>query len=550
MDPKALLQQGDNLFSKRGTLMSLWQEIADNFYPERADFTVTRSLGEEFADHLTTSYPLLIRRDLGNSFGTMMRPTSIDWFHMRASREEYEDQPAKEWLEYATGVMRRAMFDRRSLFTRASKESDHDLAAFGQSVKTVELNRNADGLLYRCWHLRDVSWCEDSEGKIGTVHRKWKPTAVDLVKLFGDKVHDKVKDKVFGAKKDPYCEINVRHIVMPADQYDGEYRGKGRATYVSIYIDADNQHVMEVVGQTYMMYVIPRWQTVSGSQYAFSPATVAALPDARLLQAMTRCLLEAGEKATNPPMLAVQEAIRSDISIYAGGVTWVDAEYDERLGEVLRPISQDKNGIPLGIDMRRDVMSMLQEAFYLNKLSALPPVGSPEMTAFEVGQRVQDYIRQASPIFEPLEHEDNGAICETTFELMLSVGAFGNPADIPESIRGDEPTFRFESPLHDAIERQKGNKFMEVRALLAEAVALDPTLANEVDAREAFRDALDGIGAPAKWRRSEQDVEAKNAEDEQVQQAAALIESINAGAIAAEQVGKAGQALGPEAMAA
>jgi hypothetical protein len=45
-------------------------------------------------------------------------------------------------------------------------------------------------------------------------------------------------------------------------------------------------------------YRIPRWQTVSGSQYSYSPATVAALPDARLIQAMTFTLLEAGEKAT------------------------------------------------------------------------------------------------------------------------------------------------------------------------------------------------------------------------------------------------------------
>jgi hypothetical protein len=52
-----------------------------------------------------------------------------------------------------------------------------------------------------------------------------------------------------------------------------------------------------------LIYVIPRWQTVSGSQYAYSPATVAALPDARLIQAMTLTFFEAGEKATNPPMV-------------------------------------------------------------------------------------------------------------------------------------------------------------------------------------------------------------------------------------------------------
>lgn len=554
MEPKALIGLGDHLFEKRGSLLSMWQEIGENFYPERADFTVTRSFGESFAGDLTTSYPLLVRRDLGNSLGTMQRPTSIDWFHMRAMREEYEDQPAKAWLENKEGIMRRAMYDRRSLFTRASKEADHDLAGFGQSVKSIQLNGTANGLLYRCWHLRDNAWCENAEGKIDTNHRKWKPTAAILCQLFKDRVHPKVQEKLIGPNKNPYFEVSCRHIVLPSDMYDGDYVGKkpnqssANPPYVSIFIDVDNQHIMEAVGQNYFMYVIPRWQTVSGSQYAFSPATVAALPDARLLQAMTYTLLEAGEKATNPPMVAVQEAIRSDISVYAGGITWVDAEYDEKTGEVLRPITQDKSGLPFGADMRRDTMALMRECFYLDKLTL--PVNGPEMTAYEVGQRVQDYIRQASPIFEPLEHEDNGAVCETTFELMMANGAFGSYEDIPQSIRGKEIGFRFESPLHDAIERQKGNKYTEAKALLADTLALDPTAAANLDIKTAFRDVLTAIGTPAKWMRSEAEADKQIEAEQAAQQQQKLLQTMQQGAEVAKTIGDAGQAMGPEALAA
>ncbi len=541
MDIKALIAQGNHLFDKRSTFMSLCQQIGENFYPERADFTVLRTVGDTYAENLTTSYPILVRRDFGNSLGTMLRPNSIDWFHMRADREEFEDQPAKEWMEWATGTMRRAMYDRASLFTRATKEADHDVGGFGQAVISVELNRNANGLLYRCWHIRDVAWCENAEGSIDTVHRKWKPTAIDLMALFPGKCHPKVAELV-NDKKQPYHECNVRHVVMPADRFDGEYLGKrANVPFVSVYIDVDNNHLLEVTGQSYFMYVIPRWQTVSGSQYAYSPAAVAGLPDARLLQAMTACLLEAGEKATNPPMVAVQEAIRSDISIYAGGITWVDAQYDERLGEVLRPMVQDKSGVPIGMDMAQNVQAMLMEAFYLNKLSL--PVTGPEMTAYEVGQRVQDYIRQASPIFEPLEQEYNGALCETTFELMMRAGAFGSVSDIPQSIRGRDITFRFESPLHDAIEKQKGQKYLEAQQFLANTLTLDPTAAANLDIKEAFRDVLSSIGMPSKWMRSEEEAEGIIRQQQEELQAQQLIESLGAGAEAATKLGEAGQAL-------
>ena len=77
---KDIVGQGDRLFAKRLSLLSLWQEIAQNFYVERAHFTVTHTPGEEFADHLMSGFPLMTRRDLGNALSSMLRPNAKDWF--------------------------------------------------------------------------------------------------------------------------------------------------------------------------------------------------------------------------------------------------------------------------------------------------------------------------------------------------------------------------------------------------------------------------------------------------------------------------------------
>jgi hypothetical protein len=506
----------------------LWQEIADNFYVERADFTYTRNLGEEFGDHLMSSYPLLVRRDLGNSIGSMLRPSSKEWVHIRLkdTKQDMVDLESKAWLEWATKKMMRVFYSPGSQFTRATKEGDQDFATFGQCAIQVSLNSKRDGMLYRTWHLRDVAWCEDEDGNCSTVYRKWKPKAIELKKLFGDNIHQSVKEKL---EKEPYCEINVQHVILPSsclgygvDDMKSTVKGK---PFVSVYLDIDNKHIMEEVGLFEQEYLIPRWQTVSGSQYAYSPSTVAALPDARLLQAMTLTLLEAGENAARPPMVAVQQAIRGDISLYSGGITWVDADYDERLGEVLRPITTDKSGIPLGVDMARDVRAMLMEAFYLNKLSLPPPQG--EMTAYEVGQRVQEYIRQALPLFEPMESQYNGPLCEITFSKMLRAGAFGSMDSLPKGLRDKEIDFVFESPLHDATERAKGQRFIEASQMLAAASQIDPSAADVVDSVKALRDVLGAIGVPSDWQRSETQVaerravqEAKASEQEMLSQLA------------------------------
>lgn len=537
-DAKSLRERGDRLFSQKQTLDSRNQDIADHFYPERADFTVVRDIGEDWADHLTTGYPSMVRRDLGNSLGSMLRPKGQEWFHIRADRSEREDHEAKKWLEWASGLQRRAMYDRMSMFTRATKEADHDFATFGGAVISTEINRRDNALLYRCWHLRDCAWAEDSYGQIGEIHRNWKPTVSELCGYFGDKVHPKITER---KAKEPHAKVTVRHVVVRGDDFPGV---TNRHPWVSLFMDCENDHLLEQRGSWTQIYTIPRWATLSGSQYAYSPAALIALPDARLLQAMTLTLLDAGERAANPPMIGVSEAIRGDLNIYPGGFTAVDAEYDERLGEVLRPLVQDKSGLPFGMELTDRTSGMLREAFYLNTLS-MPPSGGPEMTAFEVGQRVQEYIRNALPLFEPMENDYNGALCDITFETLMRDGAFGPPDDIPESIRGSDVKFEFESPLATMIERQKGQKFLEAKAMIAEATAVDPSAVKIMDFKTTLRDVLTGIGAPAKWLRSPEDIEAAEAAEQEQAQAAQLLATMQQGADVAATLGQASQTLGP-----
>ena len=542
------MKLGDHLFSRRSPLLSLWQEINDNFYPERADYTVSRGMGNDFAGHLTTSYPLLARRELGSLISTMLRPSDKDWFQVSVFRDDKIDNQGMRWLEWASKIQKRAMYDRAAKLVRALKEGDNDFVTIGQCIISAELNIRQNALLYRCWHPRDVVWCEDGEGSVDTIHRNWKPPAREAADYFGkDKLHPKMVERLdLAAGRDPYQVGLIRHVVIPSDDYDTGSGPNGKrynSKFVSIYVDVENEHIIREEPTNHPIYVIPRWQTVSGSQYAYSPCTVAALPDARLIQAMTLVLLEAGEKAVNPPMLATHDVVRSDINIYAGGVTWIDREYDERLGEAMRPMIQDTSGLPFGLDMRADIRQTIMEAFYLNKINMPPAVDAKQMTAYEVGQRVQEYVRNALPLFEPMEQDYNGAICEHTFQILWDAGAFGSRYDLPQSLRGQDVVFKFESPLHDTIERQKGHTFMEAKAMLAQAAELDPSAGAMLDASQALRDVLKGLAVPSTWVRDEGDMEDQAAALAQQAQSQQMLMQADAGAAIAEKAGKAAKAM-------
>lgn len=536
-----IIQQGDRLYSARSGLMSLWQEIAEQFYPERADFTTSRALGDDYASHLMTGAPAMARRTMADQLAAMLRPRGKEWYSIGFGDPELmERQAVKDWARKRSAIMRNAMYDRAAKFTRATKEADDDFAAFGQAVLTAEHNPSLNTLLYRTWHLRDTVWTEDDTGTINTVHRKWKITAADMVRRYKDKAPAKVRECL---AKESHREFPCRHIIIPFDEYDytegNGLKPHNKFNFMSLMVDVENETVLDEKPLIDHQYIIPRWKTVSGSQYAHSPATMIAMPDTRMLQRMTFAIIEAGEKAVTPPLLAVQDAVRSDIDLRAGGITWTDAEYDERLGEVLRPLTQDKSGLSFGIDMIQSYELKIREAFYLDKIN-LPPMGDA-MTATEVRVRTEEYIRAALPLFEPMEMEYNAPLCEKTADILLTHGAFGPVAEWPQELSGRELKFQFTSPLSEAVKQQDSTVFKQSAELLTVAVQLDPSLKNEFDARKAFRNAMQAIGAPLIDEKAADEAREGEAQLAELQQSIAMA---GQGAGAAKQVGEAIGALG------
>jgi|GEM_PF-503087 len=535
---KRLLQDGDKLFSSRMPLLSLWQDIAEMFYVERADFTAGLNPGADFASHLTTGHPLMVRQELANAIAGMLRPPGRAWFKLvlKGRGGAAPSQAVAAWLEESGHRMRAAMYDRDAALQRATKQADNDYVSFGNAVISVEPNWRDTSLLYRNWHLRDTVWREDFAGRIDEVHRRAKFSAHDLIDLFPETCAQELY--AMSPEERRARQIECRHIVVPSARYGD---ASIAAPYVSIHLDVEHDHVMEAVGRPTLGYVIPRWQLVGGSVYGYSPPAVASVADARMLQDMTRTILEAGEKAVDPPMVATQEAVRSDLALYPGGVTYVDAAYDERLGAALRPISHDSSGLPIGMEMQQDTRNQIAAAWMLNRLHL--PTNGGGMTAYEVGQRVQEYIRQAIPLFEPIEAEYSGALCEETFRTLRAVGAFGRPEEWPEDLNTDAVAFAFENPFTSAGDGQALSQYEAVSALLAQQAALDPAAATEIEPRRMFRDAIKATGAPAAWLR---DIETADEARGALMQERALLDGLaqlEAGGRAAHAVGAGAGAL-------
>lgn len=391
--------------------------------------------------------------------------------------------------------------------------------------------------MFELSHPRDNAWSCNRYNEVDVNHRKFKMTLRNVARRWGEKALTGAQQKTL--EKNPYEEIEIRHVCMPAEDYE-PYSSKkklGGKPYVSVYINPVGAITCHESGYWEFPYLHRRWRVPTDSVYGYSPASMLGLVDARVLQSQARVILDAGELAVAPPLLAKRDAVLGGVNNYAGAVTWLDMEYDERFGEAIRAL--DNGGdVRLGLEMKIDTRNVLQAAWYLNKLN-LP--SDKEMTAYEASERIAEYIRSAGPIFEPFE-ADNARMLDALFSMCLRLGYFGPIEAIPPEIRGGEIKWEFDTPVSQAYARMKVAKARETMEAFGMAVQADPNVRHDLDVRRMFRDTAVNIGGENDWLIEEEKAAealaaeaAKLEEMEQMQKLDALLGAADKGAGAGQK---------------
>lgn len=532
---KRLVEIGDGLFSAQKPWNSLRQEIAEIFYPMRSDFTQSLSIGDEFQTGIMDSYTLQARETLGNMPHAMVRQG--DWFKVSTGDDELDEDPqVMEWCDQAKGLMRNVIYATDAGFVPSTIEFDHDFVTFGNGILSIEENVGRDGLIYKAHHPKSCVWMSNADGKIDHVQREIMMTARNVCKNKRWNVHADCEKL---AREAPNTPVKLRHILMPVDDIYGDEKAKrkqyAKKPFISMYVDCERQHLLGESGVAVFNYVVAGWRKLANVMYAFSPATMNCLPDGRMLQSLARILLEQGEKAIDPPMVAKGELFRDAVNLYAGGLTYVDLD-DEKLQDVMQ-VLDSKGQLGFGLEMKQDVRAIIAGAFLLDKLF-LPD--TKDMTAFETNARIDETRRAALPFFGPYEREANLPFCDVTFEMLINARAF---PPIPDQLSGREMDFKFEGVLNTLEGRQTIAAYTETLQIITTAGQIDQTIPQGYDLRKATKDAVIGTGAKADWFIDEDVQKQVDADNAQQAALAKTAELVNAGAVTATNIGEGAQAL-------
>jgi len=532
-DPLTLdivLKRSRIAFQRMEPMLRLYQAIAEMFYPERADFLAKSTPGDERYWDIFDEEAMILRRNLANQIGAMIRPRGQDWFKCKAyPRLLNKIDSVRIWCEEVTKTTREILYTSTSNFSKAMTESDNDYVAFGISIVTHTYNSDKSGLIFECLHPRDCAWYKNSDFLVDEFYQRMTLSLQDIDAMGLVLTADMIKIW----KDDPHREIDVQRCVYPVERYTGQGKLPRSAKYVSMYFVPSMSCELKTKSGVVPFfrtwpYWIREWMNVSGEPSGRSPCTSVALATARGLNQAGLSIIESLEKIVNPPLVAPDDGIAGEIQIRADGITYYDSTLDYSGRD---PIYALPTGNPIiGMQYAENKQAFLARAFLQNIINF--PGISKEMTKYEAQRLWEQYMRDAAPVFEPLE-ADNGRLLEPVFERAYDSagpGKSGAYAPPPEELIDAEVKFDFDTPLSAAYARLEFEKAGEAHQYIMERSQTNPGVVDLIDQDAMDHAALTAI-LPQTWVRPMAEVnKAREVKDQQKMQEMIANMALQAGA--------------------
>lgn len=421
--------------------MEHYEDLAQVHLPFALGFSSAVVEGEQRGIENFDGTPMQGARSLANNVGFFLRPENQEWIRMRIEDDSINDtDEGKRWVNEALERFINAIRQPAARFRQATGEVDTDLVVFGTGLLFIGANRRRDGFIFQSLGVKHTIPLYNEDGTVRGMFNCKQWEIQQAAERFGKNKLSRQSQEAIRQNKGNQ-KISILHGIMPRENGDPNAILARNLPIRDIWIELDAKLKLEEGGFHEMPIVAPRWDTTSGENMGRSPAMV-ALADSNTLQAMGETVLVSGQRAADPPLLAPNDGSFSEINTFPGGISYYDIETASLVnGNPFFPLNSSVN-LPITRDMQVDTRGQVLAAFFRNILNL--PVDGPQMTATEVIQRKDEFIREVGPVFGRFETDYTAPMVERAFNIMLRSGGF---PPIPEILQGQNLRFEFESPI-------------------------------------------------------------------------------------------------------
>jgi len=465
----ALIKRFDVIKSNRSQWEALWQSCADYCLPQKAIITQTRTPGTKLRTDIYDSTAIQSAQVFAAGLHSYLTNPSSRWFALGMKNKKLmNDFEVKGWLkECEDGI-----FDclNSSNFNQVIHEDYIDFGVFGNSTLYEEEDPE-DVITFFVRPVSEVYFLANDKGKIDTVYRCFTFTARQAYQKWGANAGQKVLDLIEAQKVEEL--VTFLHIVLPREERDVKKRDARNMPFSSLYVEPTTRKILSEGGYEEFPFFIGRAYKVSDSEYAYSPASL-VLADIKMLNVMSRDILEAAQKTLNPPIILPHDGYLLPFKTSAKAINYKLSDNPDDKVETL----QLNREISLSLEMENQRRMTIQRAFFVDLFLMLASLPEKDRTATEITERVNERMLILGPILGRLMHEKLDPIITRTFNILLRNNKLPPPPDI---LQGQEYKVDYISPLAKAQKASETKSLTDLLIVVKAIAEIDTSVIDSIN---------------------------------------------------------------------
>ena len=534
-----VLEGYDRLKGARGTWEQHWQEVAERVWPTMAEMTGWRTPGEKRSEKIFDSTAQRALPRFSAAMDSMLTPATQMWHGLRTGIPELDDNVSvQRWCDSIRDILFRQRYAPTANFASQAFECYMSLGAFGTSALFIDEIPGVT-LRYRAIALSELVIDLDHTGRVDTVYRCFQLTARQAMQIPGwaDKLPRGIKSSAEARANDMFEFV---HCVKPNGDYVAGRAGPQGMRYQSRYVSREGQVLLDDSGYRSMPYAVGRYVTGPREIYGRSPA-MEALADIKSLQEMEKTMLRMAHRMVDPPLILAEEGALNAFSVRPNALNYGYLRED---GTPLVQPLQTGGNLPIGIEMSDQKRKAVNDSFLVTLFQIL--VENPRvMTATEVLQRAQEKGALLGPTMGRQQSEFLGPIIDRELDLLSAGGNLPVPPPqlMDYIMGGGEILPKYTGPLARLMKAEEAAGILRtIEAILPVAQASgDMTVLRRINADQAVKVIAEANNVPAKALRTDEELEAMDAAQQEAAQMQQLLAAAPVAGQAAERFARAEQ---------
>lgn len=551
MEYKSLRQRFDlvssQLEQEKQSFMPHWRDLSDYILPRRARFNTSDvNRGDRRNLKIYDNTATLAARTLASGMMSGITSPARPWFRITTPDPDLAEYGAvKDWLDIVQNRMTTSYL--RSNLYNTLPIMYGDLGTFATAPISIEEDFSGEVFTSKSFPIGSYSIAKDDHGRVNTFYREFRMTVANLIEVFGQKVNGKydwsnislhVRNLYDNSQYQSW--VDVCHLIMPNPDYDPKKPLSKFKKFLSYYyekgtnygVTRDQDVYLRSSGYDYFPILCPRWAVTGEDVYGTSCPGMDALGDIKQLQHGEKKTMEAIDKIISPPLKASTSLKNQSASILPGDITYVD----NIGGGGFEPVYQVQFRVQEMEMKQNQVRQRIQRAYYEDLFLMLANSDRRQITAREIEERHEEKLLALGPVLEQLNQDLLDPLTDIVFDIHMRQGLIPPP---PQELQGMDLKVEYISIMAQAQKMLGIGSLERFSGFVGQIAQFDPSVLKKVKAHQVIDKYADMVSVPPSILRTDEEVEAIEAQEQKAMQAQQQMQMMQAGAGVAKDLSQA-----------